>query len=765
MVLERRLDYDFNGHQVQVKRRARSARRRAKFQRRVEDNQMCAFDLLATVAGKLFLQEKEHPLTSGDKSSEKIQQGFVKEECRDASEPFEAELSNEGCHRRCEHGFVKDDSKNADKPFKAELYVEGSSDIKCLSNTEVQSENCHFKELSHPKIDGNSHVASMVANSSCLERLGAERLADEKNHNEVENLISKVELGLSSKVELGSSGSPDTIGCNLGGDVSKVKDELHKFAKAPVVTSTEMRCLDDPVGEKSPVQLSSGGNAKLSGCVDNMPYSTLSEGYDNVPVVSRDDDENFSGCDNPSFETKSFRPISHIGDQSIRKTLAAKYCKVAQQSKHDTLSNSGEFMLIYVITCFLVSHAVCSCSLICFSIGNILVEVMNGNLNETYTSRKNFYKRQRSEMNIPFKKRKIFNCGSFSNSNELVRSGGTYDKKNGASSTSHGTHKDTGMSSLGTHQYSSLGSKDSHVNLRIKSFRVPELFIEIPETATIESLKRSVMEAVTAVLGGGLRVGVILHGKKVRDDSKTLLQAGISHDKQLDALGFTLEPISSQSPTPLCAADSRHVPTVDKPQPLPRYPSSAAIHQRNQSCSDVLPEHRVTSLGNLVESDQDSALSPVNTAVYKRLADSRALVTVPEMGVQALSLLPVPQKSKRPETVQRRIRRPFSVAEVEALVQAVEKLGTGRWRDVKLRAFDNAKHRTYVDLKDKWKTLVHTARISPQQRRGEPVPQELLDRVLTAHAFWSQHQTKQQLNKQHQQQQHQQQPQTCLLLQ
>ncbi|MED6120870.1 hypothetical protein PIB30_024893 [Stylosanthes scabra] len=277
------------------------------------------------------------------------------------------------------------------------------------------------------------------------------------------------------------------------------------------------------------------------------------------------------------------------------------------------------------------------------------------------------------------------------------------------------------------------------------------------------SARRSVMEAVTAVLGGGLRVGVILQGKKVRDDNKTLLQAGISHDNQLDALGFTLEPISPQSPTSLCAADSRHIPTADKPQLLPRYPSSAAIHQRNQSCSDVLPEHRVTSLGNLVDSDHDSAPSPVKTSVDKRLADSRAFVTVPEMGMQALSLLPVPQKPKRPETVQRRIRRPFSVAEVEALVQAVEKLGTGRWRDVKLRAFNNAKHRTYVDLKDKWKTLVHTARISPQQRRGEPVPQELLDRVLTAHAFWSQHQTKQQLNKQHQQQQ--QQPQTCLLLQ
>lgn len=38
---------------------------------------------------------------------------------------------------------------------------------------------------------------------------------------------------------------------------------------------------------------------------------------------------------------------------------------------------------------------------------------------------------------------------------------------------------------------------------------------------------------------------------------------------------------------------------------------------------------------------------------------------------------------------------------------------------------------------------MHTAKISPQQRRGEPVPQELLDRVLGAHAYWSQHQIKQ----------------------
>ncbi|EFJ13094.1 hypothetical protein SELMODRAFT_121021 [Selaginella moellendorffii] len=101
-------------------------------------------------------------------------------------------------------------------------------------------------------------------------------------------------------------------------------------------------------------------------------------------------------------------------------------------------------------------------------------------------------------------------------------------------------------------------------------------------------------------------------------------------------------------------------------------------------------------------------------------------------------------KSHSLEIHKRRIRRPFSVGEVESLVQAVEQLGTGRWRDVKLQAFENAKHRTYVDLKDKWKTLVHTAQIAPHQRRGDPVPQELLDRVIAANNYWAAHQAKEQ---------------------
>lgn len=76
------------------------------------------------------------------------------------------------------------------------------------------------------------------------------------------------------------------------------------------------------------------------------------------------------------------------------------------------------------------------------------------------------------------------------------------------------------------------------------------------------------MEAVTAILGGGLRVGVLLQGKKIRDDSKTLQQTGISQDNQVDALGFTLEPSPAQAPQVVCPGDNPFLLPYDTPEPL-----------------------------------------------------------------------------------------------------------------------------------------------------------------------------------------------------
>ena len=57
------------------------------------------------------------------------------------------------------------------------------------------------------------------------------------------------------------------------------------------------------------------------------------------------------------------------------------------------------------------------------------------------------------------------------------------------------------------------------------------------------------MEAVTSILGDGLHVGILVHGKKVRDDNKTLVQTGISQDDKCPNLGFVLEPKHSRTTT------------------------------------------------------------------------------------------------------------------------------------------------------------------------------------------------------------------------
>ncbi|KAK4367184.1 hypothetical protein RND71_015064 [Anisodus tanguticus] len=306
--------------------------------------------------------------------------------------------------------------------------------------------------------------------------------------------------------------------------------------------------------------------------------------------------------------------------------------------------------------------------------------------------------------------------------------------------------------------------EDPNVKFSIKSFKVPELYIEVPETETIGSLKRTVLffdkwksnkqlfffyaensnGSSNSYPGKWITGGVVLQGKKVRDDNRTLQQAGISKNGNLDTLGFTLEPSFTKVPLSLSPkADTPASTSYITDQELSRRPPSPILELGPPNALSDPPE---TKLDKHDESNHELEMSPTNPidqSAGEAVPDSKALAIVPPVNAEALAVVPVYHKNRHSELSKRRTRRPFSIAEVEVLVEAVEQLGTGRWRDVKMRAFNNVDHRTYVDLKDKWKTLVHTASIAPQQRRGEPVPQELLDRVLAAHAYWSQHQAKQ----------------------
>ncbi|KAL0915098.1 hypothetical protein M5K25_015499 [Dendrobium thyrsiflorum] len=525
----------------------------------------------------------------------------------------------------------------------------------------------------------------------------------------LENSLVSLCSGSSNEDVMGERGSSISgevgIEPNIAGNC-KATHSLERRVCEAVTDGNPSSCfnLDGSVeSDAKPPLIRCESSMKVHISRGNDPYSSsLPHSWDGLELpVNSDDDENSSRCTLPCTTTiKASKP--HLGEHRLRKHLTSRCWKVdLGDAKHSELSKSGL------------------------------------HLKPAFRSRKISCTRQRTRR-ISFK-RKLFNGLSVTASHKGLNRAGILNllkkKEILEGSNSAALHGVNGIRSNIAEQLSSHKPEDFHVKLSIKSFIVPELFIEIPETSTVGSLKRTVMEAITAIIGSGLHVGVLLQGKNVRDDDRTLIQAGISHANELDELSFTLEPNSGFSPSRYSNTGKPYffLP-CDSTDPLTRLQAGPSL---DQGKSDSSSYHALTSTIICHESNRNSVHSLLDAPLVDKIASSQVLSANPETSVEALSVVPV-DKPRRSELVQRRIRRPFTVSEVEALVMAVEKLGTGRWRDVKIQSFDNAKHRTYVDLKDKWKTLVHTARISPQHRRGEPVPQELLDRVLLAHSYWSQ---------------------------
>uniref|UniRef100_A0A3Q7GMF7 Telomere binding protein n=1 Tax=Solanum lycopersicum TaxID=4081 RepID=A0A3Q7GMF7_SOLLC len=677
MVYKKKLDFGFNGFQVPVIPKAPRSVRRRRSCKKLDDDQICAFELLAAVAGKLLLEsesstssnaaEGKNEIADGRDGikSEQVEEGkAVKSECLDQGSCVESDYLPDTAvqDQNLKHGF--------DKPHHAEnnYFLEHTSTV-IGSDADLKLENC--KEVN---------------------------ITDGKFHHKIEGGSSSLEDPCDSKIRTGTQK-------HLDDDSKQIED----------VTVTNTCSVKNPIKEcvNNSGLFNSDGSVQLPLYRDSVPSASFVKQRNSVKLGVRDDDENSFDCYRYSTKLRAFRTTSRLGYRRIRKMLKSRHWKVAPKLK--------EYERSYT----------------------------NGGMESFYLSRKSVRARKRCQLEVPSKRRKLSNHGFAvayyqEASSESVTNSPDKEIKRDIS-TSHA------IPPRGTADPASVNNhhkKDPNVQyilsvkFSIKSFKVPELYIEVPETATVGSLKRTVMEAVTAILESGLRVGVVLQGKKVRDDNRTLEQAGISQNGNLDNLGFTLEPrftqVSPSSSPNKLPASSTYVAdqelTRRRPSPIMEF----GIHNAS---ADPLE----TDMCKYSENNHPSELSPTNpidSSTDVSIPDSRALVIVPSVNAEALAMVPLNHKSKRSELSQRRIRRPFSVAEVEALVEAVEHLGTGRWRDVKMRAFDNADHRTYVDLKDKWKTLVHTASIAPQQRRGEPVPQELLDRVLAAHAYWSQQQGK-----------------------
>ncbi|KAL1559430.1 hypothetical protein AAHA92_09775 [Salvia divinorum] len=627
MVPKKRLDYRFNGRRSPIIPKApRSIRRRCSHKNSVEDNKLCAFELLAAVAGKL-LQESESSVSSNvETHASTLKNENVKGQPKDEQTPKSESIDHGSC---AESSFMPETSvqePDLSSKFKGLPQVDIDS---VLENISVFASPDVLKKLDCDSVQGTCQVSDADGNTNC---------------------------------EVGGS-------VFVGNNINLRAEDQQDMHSEDVINTSNVK---DHVGEcvNSNMLIKSDNSVQLPLYRDPIPHTPLQQQWNTVKLGIRDDDDNYFGCNKLSTKFRPFRPQPRTGHRRIRKMLTSKYRKMAPKQRSCELYNSRDGVKSF------------------------------------YQYRKRIYTHERC-LQAPIKKRKLFDHmgtvshdqeasnNSISNASEKgmcmdkCNSGIILERVSGASPTVKGHKK----------------GKDPHVKFSIKSFKVPELYIELPETASVGSLKRTVMEAVTAILGSGVRVGVVLQGKKVRDDNRTLQQA----DREL-----------LRSPA---------TPMVDSGI------SNASVDPHFVSKVD---DDVVTS--GFLSSPQTPSVEAVNGTV----PDSKALVPVSPTNSESLAVVPANLKPKKSELSQRRTRRPFSVGEVEALVEAVERLGTGRWRDVKMGAFGHADHRTYVDLKDKWKTLYHTAGISPHQRRGEPVPQDLLDRVLAAHSYWSLHQLKQQ---------------------
>lgn len=284
------------------------------FQRRVyskkeeEDGQVCAIEVLASLAGKL-LQESESSASSN---------------------------ASDGNHQLASgQGAVEQESQGEAKPLVAEGVHHGSC-AESAFMTEVVSQNSSQKYHGKAETDAVPECTSVTNPADCCKKIESNikpeickwdqiqhyssRLAEApRNFRESYN-NSNINNGFKREQEAGSSGIEES---SLA-DKCSLKDH------------SELRVNSHPISNsvrKIKYPFSKGTSAN----------SSFSDYGNNSKVGFRDDDENFIRCNKISTKPKAFKPPHRNVRRRIRKLVKTKYWKAAPKLRDCELSRSGEF--------------------------------------------------------------------------------------------------------------------------------------------------------------------------------------------------------------------------------------------------------------------------------------------------------------------------------------------------------------------------------------------------------------------------------------
>jgi hypothetical protein len=256
---------------------------------------MCAFDLLATVAGTLLADQDNPDNVANTSGAEKAKnKKAVEEEHCDEIPP----LDNMALEKDCCNGCVV-----------------GSGGICAFPG---QANNCSAENSSTINEDG-SMIESLTVKSNMFLR---------------DSLVSctrpcETSCGLGIIPEVGAHGTHQP-GCSISA-------EMHQAGPKVVTSQADghavvLHSLFDSMDlDVRPALVSSDSSSCVPLCNHDKDHQTASLHQDEVQYTAdRDDDENSSGCTHPSTTGYNGHRPQYPGSQRIRKLLASKVRKAAR---------------------------------------------------------------------------------------------------------------------------------------------------------------------------------------------------------------------------------------------------------------------------------------------------------------------------------------------------------------------------------------------------------------------------------------------------
>lgn len=276
----------------------------------MEDHQICAFELLAAVAGKL-LQESESSASS-NASEVKLQP--------------------------CSHmNGIKKERIEENKAFKSECLDQGSCvESEFIPEPAVQEQNFKCSVEDHPHVENDSLLerTSIVSSSGLSKKVDCDlKLGISNNKNADGNFPSKV-AGSSYLSQDLFNGKIDIATKRLGDEMKGSKDLT--VANTASVKNQMEKCM------KSKPMINSDSSVQLSLYRDPIPIASFPKHRNHVKLGLRDDDDNSFGRNKFSTRIRAFRPQARNGYRRIRKMLQSKYWRVAPKLKDYEVSNTSK---------------------------------------------------------------------------------------------------------------------------------------------------------------------------------------------------------------------------------------------------------------------------------------------------------------------------------------------------------------------------------------------------------------------------------------